>query len=150
TEVGIVACGYGFFFVFIALGMVQPLLTLPTPGMGALLSAIGRLGLVLAMAVALSHLLVSTLQTLDANHRAMLRFVPVEYLRLLGRKDISEIQRGDEVELELTIFFADLRAFTSLSEKLGPRATFAYLNDYLAHVEPIIYARGGVICSHLG
>ena len=53
-------------------------------------------------------------------------------------------------EREVTILFADLRGFTTLSEKLPPRELLALLNRYLDHMSTAIEAHGGVIDKFIG
>ena len=53
-------------------------------------------------------------------------------------------------EREVTILFADLRGFTTLSEKLGPPALLALLNRYLDCMSAEIEREGGVIDKFIG
>ena len=53
-------------------------------------------------------------------------------------------------EREVTILFADLRGFTTLSEKLPPPALLALLNRYLDRMSGAIEAQGGVIDKFIG
>jgi len=53
-------------------------------------------------------------------------------------------------EREVTILFADLRGFTSLSEKLSPRDLLTLLNRYLDRMSAAIEAHGGVIDKFIG
>ena len=53
-------------------------------------------------------------------------------------------------EREVTILFADLRGFTSLSESLGPPELLALLNRYLDRMSGAIEAHGGVIDKFIG
>ncbi len=53
-------------------------------------------------------------------------------------------------EREVTILFADLRGFTTLSEKLPPRELLALLNRYLDRMSAAIEAHGGVIDKFIG
>lgn len=149
-EARLLSGGFVFFILLAGAGLVHPLLFMPVPGLGSLLAMVARVGLVLAMAGALADHFVRALDKLDATHRATRRFVPFEYLRLLGRADISDIQRGDAVELEVSVLFSDIRGFTTLSEQLGPQKSFAFINEYLAQVEPAIYRNRGVVSAHLG
>ncbi|MDQ1297979.1 MAG: adenylate cyclase [Campylobacterota bacterium] len=49
-------------------------------------------------------------------------------------------------ELEVTIFFSDIRSFTTISEKLGsPERVVAFLNEYMTVMaEPIIQSHGTI------
>ncbi len=53
-------------------------------------------------------------------------------------------------EREVTILFADLRGFTTLSEKLPPTDLLALLNRYLDRMSTAIEAHGGVIDKFIG
>lgn len=53
-------------------------------------------------------------------------------------------------EREVTILFADLRGFTSLSEKLPPREMIDLLNRYLDRMSTEIERHGGVIDKFIG
>jgi two-component system sensor histidine kinase ChiS len=50
----------------------------------------------------------------------------------------------------MAILFTDIRGFTSLSERLSPAATFAFLNEYLARVGPLVRSHGGFIDKYVG
>ena len=78
------------------------------------------------------------------------RFVPREFLRLLGIDDIRKVAVGQQVERKMTILFADIRAFTSLSETMSPQENFNFLNAYLIQMEPVITAHGGFIDKYIG
>ena len=87
---------------------------------------------------------------LERAHQATLRFVPTAFLQLLGRRSVTEIQRGDHVELAMSVLFCDMRAFTTLLEKMGPERAFPFINRYLRHMEPPIIANEGFISQYLG
>ena len=53
-------------------------------------------------------------------------------------------------EREVTILFADLRGFTTLSEKLSPRDLLTLLNRYLDRMSGAIESHGGVIDKFIG
>ena len=78
------------------------------------------------------------------------RFVPFEFLELLGRESILDIDVGDQVDLEMGVLFCDLRGFTGLAEQLRPDEAFALLNDYLAAMEPPIRNHRGFINQYQG
>lgn len=82
--------------------------------------------------------------------RAYERFVPNEFLNMLGKENITSIQLGDQIEKNMTILFSDIRGFTSLSEKLTPQQTFDFLNSYLREMEPVIMSHNGIIDKYIG
>jgi adenylate cyclase len=53
-------------------------------------------------------------------------------------------------EREVTILFADLRGFTTLSEKMPPRELITLLNRYLDAMSGAIEAEGGIIDKFIG
>jgi predicted ATPase/class 3 adenylate cyclase len=81
---------------------------------------------------------------------ATTRFVPSEFLHHLGDRSIDDVSSGMAVRLPMTILFADIRRFTTISEELPTSATFTFLNDYLGVVEPIIRRNGGFIDKYIG
>lgn len=78
------------------------------------------------------------------------RFVPLQFLGLLNRKDYRSIQLGDAVEQKMTILFSDIRSFTSLTEQLSPQGSFEFINSYLHYIEPVIEKNGGFIDKYIG
>ncbi|OQW95551.1 MAG: hypothetical protein BWK79_02135 [Beggiatoa sp. IS2] len=78
------------------------------------------------------------------------RFVPHQFLSLLGKRSITDIQLGDHIEKEMTILFSDIRDFTALSEKMTPKQNFDFLNSYLKQMEPIISEYHGFIDKYIG
>jgi two-component system sensor histidine kinase ChiS len=50
----------------------------------------------------------------------------------------------------MTILFADIRSFTSLSEQMTPQENFNFINAYLSRVSPVIRKHGGFIDKYIG
>jgi len=78
------------------------------------------------------------------------RFVPREFLSLLGKKSILEISLGDQIKQKMTVMFADVRDWTTLSESMSPRENFNFINAYLQWVSPVIKEHHGFIDKYLG
>jgi len=83
-------------------------------------------------------------------NKAYQRFVPHEFLRLLGKDDIASINLGDHVQGEMSILFADIRSFTAMSETMSPKDNFMFLNSYLQTVGPLISKNSGFIDKYIG
>jgi two-component system sensor histidine kinase ChiS len=78
------------------------------------------------------------------------RFVPHEFLRILQKESIVEVNLGDQVQRHMTVLFADIRSFTTLSESMTPQENFNFLNSYLSRVSPIIREQRGFIDKYIG
>jgi class 3 adenylate cyclase len=78
------------------------------------------------------------------------KYIPVGFLKLLDREDITEMQLGDFSTREMEILFLDIRGFTSISEDIGPHRTFEFLNSYLRWIAPLFRKHNGFIDSYIG
>jgi adenylate cyclase len=80
--------------------------------------------------------------------RAFAQYVPAEVVnRLIEQPELLEL--GGE-ERELTLLFADLANFTTMSEKLAPRAVVAILGRYFDAMSTVIYRHGGTVDKYIG
>ncbi|HET9743363.1 MAG TPA: adenylate/guanylate cyclase domain-containing protein [Terriglobales bacterium] len=50
----------------------------------------------------------------------------------------------------VTVLFADIRGFTTLSEKMEPDKVVEILNNYFTHVTDVIFDNGGTLDKYLG
>ncbi len=89
-------------------------------------------------------------QELFQLNQAYERFVPREFLSLLDKKSILDVNLGDQVEKEVSVLFCDIREFTSISEKMTPKEIFEFINAYLGQMEPIIIEHHGIIDKYIG
>ncbi|MEL7339305.1 MAG: adenylate/guanylate cyclase domain-containing protein [Bacteroidota bacterium] len=78
------------------------------------------------------------------------RFVPYEFLRSMGRESILDVNLGDQVEKRVTLFFSDIRDYTTLSEQMTPQQNFVFLNQYLGRVGPVIKTNRGFVNQYYG
>jgi adenylate cyclase len=54
------------------------------------------------------------------------------------------------VDKELTVFFSDIRGFTTLSERMSPQALVNHLNDYLTAMTDILLEYRGTLDKYVG
>ncbi len=87
---------------------------------------------------------------LEALLNAYGRFVPHSFLDLLKKDSIIDLKLGDHVQQEMTVLFADIRSFTTLSETMSPKENFDFVNAFLHRVGPIIREHGGIIDKYIG
>jgi two-component system sensor histidine kinase ChiS len=81
---------------------------------------------------------------------ALERFFPREFLNLIGKHDMKTLHLGDQVQREMTVMFADIRDFTSLSESMTPQQNFNFINGFFGRVGPSIRQNGGFIDQYIG
>ncbi len=78
------------------------------------------------------------------------RFVPHDFLELLGKESIIDIRLGDQIQGEMTVLFSDIRSYTTLSEQMTPEENFAFINAYLKRIGPVIQEYHGFISHYYG
>lgn len=78
------------------------------------------------------------------------KFVPDQFLKLLNIKDFDQIKLASCVEKTMSIMFADIRNFTTLSETMTPQENFDFINNYLSQMDPIIEQNNGFIDKYIG
>ncbi len=70
-------------------------------------------------------------------------------------KDVADKILSGELTLtgerkKVTIFFSDIRSFTSISEGLEPEQVVELVNGYMTRMVRIIFAHGGVVDKYVG
>ena len=89
-------------------------------------------------------------QELFQLNQAFSRFVPSQFLQLLDKKSIVDVQLGDQVQKEMSVLFSDIRDFTTLSESMTPEDNFKFINAYLRRMEPALIENQGFIDKYIG
>ncbi len=90
-----------------------------------------------------------TLNLKDINN-SLSRFVPFQFLEYLKKESIMEVFLGDQVHRNMTILFADIQPFTSLSKEMTSEENFRFLNSFLSNVIPVINQENGFIDKFMG
>jgi len=83
-------------------------------------------------------------------NKAYERFVPNQFLHFLDKSSIIDVELGDQVQLEMSVLFSDIRDFTTLSESMTPEDNFRFINSYLSRMEPVINENHGFIDKYIG
>jgi len=68
---------------------------------------------------------------------------------IVSRADAGELQLGGE-QREVSVFFADIRGFTRISEQLSPEAVMQMLNTYLSVIADAVVQHDGIVNKFVG
>lgn len=79
---------------------------------------------------------------------ALERFLSPEVVGMVA-KNPQNVRLGG-VNKKVSVLFADIRDFTTLSEKMRPKKVVEILNHYFTHVTEIIFDHGGTLDKFLG
>ncbi len=74
------------------------------------------------------------------------KFVNEEVAKMVMKGDLA---LGGESKIA-TVFFSDIRSFTSISEKMTPAEVVAFLNEYMTLMVEIVHKHGGVVDKFIG
>ena len=78
----------------------------------------------------------------------------VQFEQFFSRELAGELDRDPELlagqDREVTVLVSDLRHFSRISERLGPRETCRLMGDVLERLTAQIHAEGGVVVDYVG
>jgi len=103
---------------------------------------------VITMALAYSYRFFLEGQNKEKIKHAMGKYISQDVMQDVVR-NIDQVKLGGK-RANLTVLFADIRGFTSMSEKLTAEEVSVILNDYFTEIEPIISKYNGVINKFIG
>jgi adenylate cyclase len=83
-------------------------------------------------------------------NEASARFVPYEFLEILGHRELPDVRRGDSAHKRMSAFFSDIRGYTTIVESQDAQENFRFINEYLTFMEVPIRRNAGIIESYHG
>jgi adenylate cyclase len=98
-----------------------------------------------------------TVETVKAHNRlAREEVARANYSRFMPEYVVKQLLENPDsfklggVNQTITVLFADIRGFTSLSEKENPEKIVGLLNKYFSAMSEIIFAHGGTLDKYIG
>lgn len=103
---------------------------------------------IITMTVAYSYRFILEGQNKEKIKSAMGKYISNDVMQNVV-KNIDTLKLGGK-RADLTVLFADIRGFTSMSEKMSAEEVSVILNEYFTEIEPIISKYNGVINKFIG
>lgn len=103
---------------------------------------------IVMMTVAYSYRFILEGRNKEKIKKAMGKYISNDVMENVV-KNIDDVKLGGK-RADVTILFADIRGFTSMSEKISAEEISMILNEYFSAVEPIITKYNGVINKFIG
>ena len=104
--------------------------------------------LIITMIFAYSHKYILEDKNKEKIKNAMGKYISEDIMKDVV-KNIDELKLGGK-KANVTVLFADIRGFTSMSEKLTADEVSVILNEYFTEIEPIVTRNKGVINKFIG
>ena len=104
--------------------------------------------IIITMIFAYSHKYILEDRNKEKIKNAMGKYISEDIMKNVV-KNIDELKLGGK-KANVTVLFADIRGFTSMSEKLTADEVSVILNEYFTEIEPIVTRNNGVINKFIG
>ncbi len=78
------------------------------------------------------------------------RFVPQQFLKVLGKTNMTQINLGEQANRHMTILVCNMRNFDTFSAQLTTEENFKFINSFLKVFGPVIREHGGFTSRYLG
>jgi len=90
------------------------------------------------------------IQEVTKLSNAYFRFVPQQFLKVLGKTNMTQIKLGEQQKRSMTILVCNMRRFNEMSAVLSTDENFQFINSFLKQFGPVIREHGGFISRYLG
>ncbi|MDF2721055.1 MAG: hypothetical protein K0Q59_730 [Paenibacillus sp.] len=87
---------------------------------------------------------------LETYSQAYYRFVPQQFLQLLNKDSILDVELGDQVEQNMSTMICNIRGFYQFSKRLSPEENFNFVNSFLKRFGPYVRNHSGMINKYSG
>lgn len=89
-------------------------------------------------------------QELTELNDAYAKFVPQEFFRLLHKRNVLDVQLGDQAIQQMNVVYIHTRDFYELSKHMTTQQNFDFLNTIFNYMTEIVKQNGGVVERYEG
>jgi len=120
--------------------------------MSLILTLVGSaLMFVLSLLVSRQHLSIENYTEAAVRiNEASRRFVPVQFVKMIGVDNITGLKLGDSVQSVITVMFFDIRFFSVHSQMMPVNETFDFVNKVFGLAGTIVRKNNGFVDKYLG
>ncbi|RUS45891.1 HAMP domain-containing protein [Cohnella sp. AR92] len=90
------------------------------------------------------------IQEMTKLSNAYFRFVPQQFLKVLGKKNMTQISLGEQSNRRMTMLVCNMRQFSEFSKSLTTDEIFRFINSFLKEFGPSVREHGGFTSRYLG
>ncbi|THF73396.1 adenylate/guanylate cyclase domain-containing protein [Cohnella fermenti] len=90
------------------------------------------------------------IQEMTKLSNSYFRFVPQPFLKVLGKKNMTQISLGEQTNRRMTMLVCNMRQFTEFSKTLTTDENFRFINSFLKEFGPAVREYGGFTSRYLG
>ncbi len=83
-------------------------------------------------------------------HRAVTKFVPESFLKLMGCTSVTHIVAGDQTEVSVAMLFADIHDFNAMTSSMTGEQLFDWLEVYFEQMSTITDNSHGFVDKFIG
>jgi class 3 adenylate cyclase len=83
-------------------------------------------------------------------NEASRRFVPTQFVKIIGVENITSLKLGDSVQSVITVMFFDIRFFSVHSQMMSTNETFDFVNKVFGIAGAIIKKNNGFVDKYMG
>lgn len=90
------------------------------------------------------------IQEMIRLNNAYFRFVPQQFLKVLGKTNMAQVRLGEQQNRRMTVLVCQMRNFAAFSAGLTTEENFRFINSFLKTFGPVIREFGGFTSRYLG
>lgn len=99
--------------------------------------------------ISMTNNLKEIIENMTVLKDAYYKFVPEEFFKVLEKNDVTDVDLGDNVKLDMCIINSSISNYYEVSSELTKEDNFRHINDYLGVIAPVIRDNMGIIDRYL-